>query len=88
MSFLIENLYVKSIQKDELSVREFLNNAGYSIESIEQTENLLEIKFRSMDVYKMVNLSYILEENGFSISYFRASDNTGQGNFFVEIGVR
>lgn len=88
MSFLAENINIKPIPKDEASVRNFLSSNGYNIEQLSQKDDFIELSLREVSGENFAKLSYLLETNGFEIIYIKAADNTGQGRFFVEAGIR
>lgn len=88
MYFLINNAYVTKIPRDDLSIKKFLESAGYNTVSIKQSDDGFELAFQNIITERVVNLAYILENNGFEIVYFKATDNTGQGKYYVEVGIR
>lgn len=88
MNFLAENMNIKTISKDEVSVREFLASNGYNIEHLSQREDFIEVSLRDVSGESFAKLSYLLETAGFEIIYIKATDNTGQGKFFVEARIR
>ncbi|MCX7739227.1 MAG: hypothetical protein N2Z80_07490 [Hydrogenothermaceae bacterium] len=88
MNFLINNVYTKTLSKDEQSVRSFIESFEYKVEYISQKEGSIEIHLSFVDPVSMARLSHILESNGFEIAFFKATDNTGNGNFFIEVVVR
>lgn len=88
IKFLINNAYVKAVSKDEQSLRSLLEGLGYKVEYISQKEDLVELRLAQVNPESMARLSYLLESNGLGIVFFKATDNTGQGNFFIELGVK
>ncbi|MCX7760980.1 MAG: hypothetical protein N2Z81_07290 [Hydrogenothermaceae bacterium] len=88
MYMLISNANIKAVPKDPNLIKNFLIDNGYLVESIDQNEDRILLTFKGLKADKVVRLSYILEKNGFDIVSFSAKDNTGNGNFFVEVQIR
>jgi hypothetical protein len=80
MKFILNNLSQKSIKNDEGSIRMFLVNNGFNVESIDQVESDFRVVLNKVSPDKLPFLVYKFEESGFVIKSLKYTDNTGLGN--------
>ncbi|ADC90209.1 hypothetical protein Thal_1581 [Thermocrinis albus DSM 14484] len=89
--FLLLLQSAKLGRKQELSesfLQQKLQQFPLQVVSIKTTEMGYEVKLRDVPGSEIPKLVYFLEDSGFSIKKLKATDNTGQATFEVEIALR
>ncbi|WP_299227612.1 hypothetical protein [Sulfurihydrogenibium sp.] len=83
IKFLTNNIQKRTIESSEQSIRNFLAEMGLNVEGINVNNDTFEITMNNVNIKKLVEIIYKLEENGYIIKNIKAVDNTGSNRMKV-----